>query len=97
MFKRALPENFLLYRHALLLYKLLNSDTHTGEWVHLNFNQILTSRQTIFMATRSNNKRVGLNAFANRVFILNGKIPLSWFEMGIDTFKVNCKSRFLSN
>ena len=48
------------------------------------------------MATKNNRKRVGLNAFANRAFILNGKIPMSWFEMSIDTFKVNCKAKFLS-
>ena len=42
MYNRSLPENFLLYRHALLLYKLINSDSHTSEWVHLNFNQVLT-------------------------------------------------------
>ena len=96
MCERALPEKFLLYRHALLLYKLINSNLHTCEWVHLNFNQILTSRQTTFMATKNNRKRVGLNAFANRVFILNGKIPLCWFEMSIETFKVHCKAKFLS-
>ena len=73
-----------------------NSNSHTCEWVHLNFNQIFTSRQTTFMATKNNRKRVGLNAFANRAFILNGKIPMSWFEMSIDTFKVNCKAKFLS-
>ena len=96
MCERALPNFFLLNRHALLLYKLMNSNSHTCEWVHLNFNQILTSRQTTFMATKSNRKRVGLNAFANRVFILNGKIPLIWFGMSIDTFKVHCKRKFLS-
>ena len=95
MFGRALPENFLLYRQALLLHKFLNSNCHTNEWIHLNFNQILTSRQTTFMATKNNRKKVGLNAFANRVWVLNGKIPLDWFEMSINTFKVHCKMKFL--
>ena len=96
MCERALPEKSLLYLHALLLYKLINSNSHTCEWVHLNFNQILTSRQTTFMATKNNRKTVGLNACANRFFILNGKIPLGWFEMSIETFKVHCKAKFLS-
>ena len=60
MCDRALPVNFLLYRHALLLHKLMNDHSHTCEWVHLNFNQILTSRQTTFMARKSNRKKVGL-------------------------------------
>ena len=96
MFNRSLPENFLLYRHALLLHKLMNSHSHTCEWVHLNSNQILTSRQTTFMSRKSNNKWVGLNAFANRVFVLNGRIPLDWLNMSITTFKVHCKREFLS-
>ena len=56
-------------------------------------NQILTSRQTTFMAVKNNKKRVGLNAFANRVFILNGRIPLDWFNMSLNTFKVQSKKR----
>ena len=70
-------------------YKLMDSSSHTCEWVHLNFNQILTSRQTTFVANKSNRKRVGLNAIANIIYILNGRIPLSWFNMSIDTYKVH--------
>jgi hypothetical protein len=96
MCSRSLPENFLLYRHALLLHKLINSNSHTCEWVHLNFNLILTSRQTTFMSRKNNNKRIGLNAFANRVYILNGRIPLDWLNMSKNTFKVHCKKEFLT-
>ena len=96
MCNRALPEIVLLYRHALLLHKLMNDHSHTCEWVHLNFNQILTPRQTTFMARKRNRKRVGLNAFANRVFVLHGRISLDWFAMNISTFKVHCKKEFLS-
>ena len=74
----------------------MNSSSHTCEWVHLNFNQILTSRQTTFMANKNNRKKVGLNAIANRIYILNGRIPLSWFNMSIDTYKVHCKKEFLN-
>ena len=49
-----------------------------------------------FTARKSNRKRVGLNAFANRVFVLNGRIPLDWFAMNIDTYKVHCKKEFLT-
>jgi hypothetical protein len=48
------------------------------------------------MSRKSNNKRVGLNAFANRVYILNGRIPLDWLNMSINTFKVHCKKEFLT-
>ena len=91
-----MPEKFLLYKTALNLFKQMKCTNYTIEWAALNFNQILTSRQTNFIATRANIKKVGLNAFANRVYILNNRIPLSWFDMSIETFKIHCKKEFLS-
>ena len=61
---------------------------YTIEWAALNFNQISTPRQINFIAKRANIKKVGLNAFANRVYILNNRIPLSWFDMSIEMFKI---------
>ena len=96
MYNRATPEKFLLYKHALTLFKLINTNDYTMEWAALNFNQILTSRQTTFKATSNHRKRVGLNALANRVFILNDKIPLKWFGLSLNSFKIHCKKEFLS-
>ena len=59
MYNRATPENYLLYKHALCLFKLINCEPpHTYEWVALNFNQILTSRQTTFKIMRNNKKKL---------------------------------------
>ena len=68
----------------------------TLEWCALNSEQILTSRQLNFKIRRSNNLKVGLNALACRLFILNDMIPLQWFNKSFDTFKVNCKKLMLS-
>ena len=95
IYKRATPESFLLYKHALSLFKLINCPIFQTEWVALNFNQILTSRQTKFFSAKANKRKVGLNALANRFFILNNRIPLDWFKMSIDTFKVHCKKEFV--
>ena len=95
IYKRATPDQVLLYKHALNLYKLMKDSEFTTEWVSLNFNQILTSRQNKFLAGRANNKKVGLIAFANRVYILNNKIPLDWFNLTYDTFKIRCKKELL--
>ena len=92
IYKRA---NFLLYKHALILFKLIRSQVYTTEWNALNFNQILTSRQTKFLAIRANKRKVGLNALANRVFVLNNRIPLEWFNMSFETFKVHSKQEFI--
>ena len=58
------------------------SDTNL-EWAALNFNKILTSRQAMFLSSKWNNKKVSLNALANRFFIINNQIPLTWFSMSI--------------
>ena len=37
MFERSNPEKFLLYKHALALFKIYNSNTVTQEFAALNF------------------------------------------------------------
>ena len=73
----------------------MKDSDHTYEWVALNFNQILTLRQTKFQAVRANKKKVGFNAFSNIIFVFNHKIPLSWFAMTFETFKNHCKKELL--
>ena len=92
MNNRATPEKFLMYKHALALYRLYNSNKPSLEWCALNLNQILTSRQTRFQIAKTNRLKVGLNALANRLYILNGQVPLSWLDGGFETFKVKCKA-----
>ena len=50
----------------------------------------------MFKSNKANKKRIGLNALANRVSVVNGKIPLSWFNLTIDTYKIKCKMKFSS-
>ena len=95
MYQRANPDRILMYKHALALFKLFNTTHHTIEWAALNLNQVNTSRQLHFITRKSNLKRVGLNALANRFHILNGLIPLSVFDKSYDSFKVYCKKEFL--
>ena len=96
MNKRALPAEILIYKHAIQLHRLYNFEGTTIEWSHLNFNQILTSRQNVFMTLKSNKSKVGLNAMANRLSILNGKIPLEWLRLSRNSFKIKCKAIFLN-
>ena len=56
---RATPEKYLLYRHALSLFKLMNDNNHSFEWVFLNFNIILTSRQTKFFSLKEIIRELG--------------------------------------
>ena len=48
MNNRARPEGFMSYKVAIQLYKLYNATNPSLDWVILNYNQILTTRQTNF-------------------------------------------------
>ena len=97
MNNRALPDSLMTYKTAIQLYKLYNSNNTSKDWIDLNFNQILTSRQTTFMILKTNKSKVGLNTIPNRISILNGQIPLMWLNATFNTFKVKCKKLFLDN
>ena len=72
-----------------------NSETITNKWLHLYSNQVLTSRQKTFITHKTNKNKVGLNALANRLYILNGRIPLDWLNLSINSFKTKCRIEIL--
>ena len=86
---------YLSYKMAISLYRHYNSENYSLEWVSLNYNQIITSRQTKFISSKAHIKRVGINALANRFYILNNTIPFFWLNLSYITFKLKCKSQFL--
>ena len=92
---RAMPNAIMLYKSAIQLFKLYNSNEHTYDWTLLNLNQILTSRQTHFSILKSNSTKVGINILANRLSSINGLIPLSWLNRTLNTFKLHCKRLLL--
>ena len=91
MSKRATPKKLMKYKLALCLHKIYNADFNSKEFIRLNVNQILTSRQEKYFFLKSNNIKVGINCLANRFYTLNGLIPLNWLNNTIETFKVKCK------
>ena len=93
---RAMPDAFMMYKTAIQLHKLYNSTNQSLDWIDLNVNQILTTRQTNFLTLKSNKTKVGLNILVNRFSILNGLIPLQWLNVSMDSFKVLCKKLLLS-
>ena len=54
--KRALPEQMILYKHAIMLHKMYNSELLEMEWIALNFQQLLTTKQTKFLIVKTNKK-----------------------------------------
>ena len=71
------------------------SNFNSIEFVQLNLNQILTSRQTVFKTLKNNVFKIGMNSLTNRLTHINDIVPLSWLNMSIDTYKVHCKKLFL--
>ena len=96
MNNRATPQKIMLYKHALHLHKIYNTQDHNFEWQVFNFQQCLTTRQTNFSTLQGHQNKVGINALANRLFVINGKIPLIWLSLSIDSFKLKCKEFFYS-
>ena len=47
------------------------------------------------MTLKSNIGKVGLNALANKLSVLNGKIPLNWLRLNLDSFKIKFKTALL--
>jgi hypothetical protein len=96
MAKRATPEMFRRYKLCLLLYRTFNEQIPENDWLSLNFEQANTSRQTNFNIRKNNQLMVGMNILNNRFHELNNVIPLDWFNMSINCFKISCKNLFLT-
>ena len=95
-FKRATPNQFMLYKLAICLFKLYSVE-YNIEFVLLNMKKIWTGRQTYFNSIKSNHFKVGINSLSNRLNELNNKIPLAWLNLSLNSFKIKCKPLFLIN
>ena len=93
--KRALPEQMIEYKHAILLHKLYNEHQPVTDWIELNTYQISTSRQTHFKISRTNVFKIGNNKLTSRLSILNEKILLQDLNLSLDAFKVKYKKLLL--
>ena len=94
--KRAHPNQMIIYKHSIILHKLYNTQTPQMDWIHLNFNQTFTSRQTTFKTIKSSNFKVGENLLSTRLSILNGIIPLIDLNLSLNAFKVKYKKILLN-
>ena len=92
---RALPSNFCLYRHSLLLHKLFNNSITTKDWLDLNFQLITTRRQQNFEIQNLSNYKIGNNILSNRLSCLNRKITLDMLNLPFESFKLKCKDVLL--
>lgn len=92
---RAMPEQMMYYKHALLLYKTYNESTPTKNWLTLNFQQNFNNRNNTLRVFSTSNYKVGQNLTSNRFVVINGILNLDWLNESFDTYKVKCKDKFL--
>ena len=92
---RALPDQMLNYKHAIIMYKLFNHCQPETEFIQMNFQLNQNQRLTHANFFIRQNYESGKNILLNRLAHLNGKIENSWFELSLNSFKVKCKQLFL--
>ena len=95
MTKRALPDQMIQCKHALLMFKLLRQCTPDNEFVHLNFQANLNQRLQYHNFLKIQNYAVGSNILLNRMCTLNNKIPKDMTNGSYTTYKLKCKELFL--
>jgi hypothetical protein len=83
-----------MYKHALLLFNIYTLHIPHFEWIALNFDQTISSRQNKFETRSYTTYPIGKNILSARLSILNNKIPLDWLNLGKDSYKVKCKGLF---
>ena len=65
LYGRALPNQFCIYRHCLLLHKVFNDSIPKVDWLDLNFQMINTRRQNYFEILNHSVYKVGNNILPN--------------------------------
>ena len=64
--------------------------------MNLNWNQSFNNRGTRVKLFDVSNVRVGRNILSNRLTVINNKIEYDWLNKSLNSFKLICKSLFLT-
>ena len=95
-YDRALPNDFNLYKHCLLLFKVFNFKVPKNDWIDLNFQMLNSSRQKFFDVQSRARFRVGNNILCNRLSCLNRKLDVNLLNLSNESYKIACKKMFLT-
>ena len=91
-----MPDQYMNYKHALLMYNLIRKCSPDEEFMQLNFQANLNPRIKHQNFFQIQNYNVGHNILIKRLASLNDKIEQSWLSLSYSTFKIKCKSLFLT-
>ena len=93
---RALPENIIVYKHAVLLQKLCNTQTPSIEWVDYISSKFLIPVTMHVTSIKTTNSKLEYNIIISRPPILNRKIELTDFNLWLHSFIVIYKNMLLT-
>ena len=79
--KRATPNQILLYKHSLLLYKIWNDSLYSKEWLALNFQQNFNERNPTVNIFATNKIKVGSKLIEG----IDGLISYDWLNLSLNT------------
>ena len=85
------------FKHSILLYKIFNTHLPSLDWVELNFNHAISSREKFFITLKSNSTKIGNNILSSRLTSINKKILLNDLNLSLDSFKVKYKQILMSS
>ena len=94
--RRANPMKLMQYRLALQLYKIHNSINMNDDWIDYNFQQNVINRMRNVQLTNNSVLRIGNNRIINWPTCINNKINYNWLNKSFDSYKLLCKSLFLT-
>ena len=92
---KSTPAQLMLYQSALNLFRIFNFETITFEIVTVLNKMTSTPRQINFQILRDNNKRIGMNTTANKLYCVSGMVGLMALNLGFVHFKKLMKYQFL--
>ena len=93
---RALPNDMMKYRLAIQLYKIYNGFIINDGWIDMSLQQNFNARQMMVRVTDVSNIKVGKNILMNRLTVINNEIDYNWLNLSSISYKLKCKSLFLS-
>ena len=92
---RALPDQILKYKHAILIYKLIWTCMPEEESNQMNFNANQNDSMIHQNFIKTQNYCVGQNILLNRLCVLNDWIEKTWLDLSLQSYKIKCKEEFL--
>ena len=86
--KRATPIKMMWYKHAMKLHRLYSSTDGRDNWIDLNLQQNLNSRNGCVNLVDSSKLRVGKNIMLNWLTAKNNQISYGCLNLSFESYKI---------